>query len=297
MTTIPILLQPQYSGSNSTLAACLQVTRRDGVIERFTGADVPLVLTAIETPQSGVDLSGTYSPVQGLDVKSLVSSASLAVDNTEMAVLAGEQYAIAQELVLGLWDRASFVLFECNYLDPSDGVRVFKRGTIGDVRIGETQHVVEFRGNTQALQQTVAVALSKTCRNRFGRNDGVRSFCPIDLADWTDSVPVSAVTSRQVFTVTTARPTDWAGNGELIGTSGDNLGFRRKIKTQVLGVITLAEAMPFTVAVADTFDMVAGCRLRFAEDCRDKFDVALDFNGEPWATGQDVLTAPIPGAE
>lgn len=90
-------------------------------------------------------------------------------------------------------------------------------------------------------------------------------------------------------------PDDWSAMGQVRFLTGANTGYRRKVKSLASGVITLTEALPFMPEVGDELEHIAGCRLRFAEDCRDKFDVALSFNGEPNLTGIDQLTTPVSG--
>lgn len=295
--TIPVDLAAEYERPNATLAYFLQVTRRDGVIERYTSIDVPVPITA--TTPSGVVLDGTYTPVQGLDLKALVSSASLAVDNSEVSIIAGGNLVdeeFANEIITGRWDFASYVLFEANPLAPGDGVLVLKRGTTGEAQpsINSGVHTIEARSLKQALQQPLGVALSKTCRYRLGVNDGFRSRCPVDIADYTYTVTVTAVTSRQIFTVSGAPATeDHLGEGSLLGLTGDNDGEQQAIKSHTaLGLVTLKLPMPYTVQIGDTFEAKAGCRLRFTEDCRDKFAAQLDFGGEPDIVGLDHLTSP-----
>lgn len=57
------------------------------------------------------------------------------------------------------------------------------------------------------------------------------------------------------------------------------------------GVITLSLPMLLTVAVGNSFSIVAGCRKRLAEDCVAKFNNVLNFQGEPHLPGIDQLTA------
>lgn len=294
--SIPIALQPQYAAANSTLCICLYVRRSDGDLGLFTSADVPVLLSGITT-ESGVALDGSYTQVLGLDVKSIESSASLAVDNTELSILAGEGNPVPADIRAGLWERAEFVIFECNYLDTSQGVRVLKRGTLGNLQQARELITVEFRGLSQAYQQMIGIAMSKTCRNRFGVNDGRRSFCPVDLADYTETVEVTAAASRLVFTLDSAQPDDWSGNGIVTFLDGDNAGQRRKVKSFVGGVVTLTEAADAVPEVGAMVEHQAGCRLRMLEDCRDKFDSILDFNGEAYLTGIDHLTAPTEAPE
>lgn len=293
---IPALLLADYQAPGAPLCVCLHVTRADGEVLRLTSTSVPLTITG-ETTESGVILDGTYRPTNGLDIKSLVSTASLAVDNTELNVLPDPVNVLSLQVTSGVWDGATFVLFRCNYEAPDHGVDVLKRGTTGNVRANRQLFTLEFRGLSQAYQQMIGIAMSKTCRNRFGVNDGRRSFCPVDLADYTETVEVTAAASRLVFTLDSAQPDDWSGNGIVKFLDGDNAGQRRKVKSFVAGVVTLAEPADAPIEVGAMVEHQAGCRLREFEDCRDKYEVILWFNGEAKMTGIDHLTAPTEAPE
>lgn len=291
---IPALLQPQYETSNPTLCTCAHVTRQDGQIERYTSIDRAVTLTGITT-DSGVSLDGEYRPMRGLDLRNIEYSAELSVSNSEITLLVAEGADI--DVISGVFDRATVVLFDCNYLDTSQGVNVRMRGSLGNLSIGRNSITYELRGLRQAYQQMIGIAMSKTCRNRFGVNDGRRSFCPVDLADYTETVEVTAAASRLVFTLDSAQPDDWSGNGIVNFLDGDNAGQRRKVKSFVAGVVTLAEPADAPIEVGAMVEHQAGCRLRMLEDCRDKFDSILDFNGEAYLTGIDHLTAPTEAPE
>jgi len=56
----------------------------------------------------------------------------------------------------------------------------------------------------------------------------------------------------------------------------------------VPGQVTLALPMPYTIAVADTYSIAAGCDKSFTT-CRDRFDNVLNFRGEPYVPGVDKL--------
>ena len=74
--------------------------------------------------------------------------------------------------------------------------------------------------------------------------------------------------------------------------TGGNAGLQAKVKSHtVAGVITLMLPMPSDPVAGDTFDIIAGCRKRLHEDCRDKFDNVVNFQGEPHLPGVDYLTA------
>lgn len=297
MRTIPIFLSAEYAKSSQTTCVCLLITRKDGESVRFTSVDTSVVVgdSGGVTTDSGIVLDGIYAPVNGLDVKNLVSSSALSVDNTEGSLLADSSAADQEfvlEIITGKWDQASFVLFECNPLDGSEAF-VLKRGWTGEAQpsLNTGLHTLEFRSLKQALQQPIGKVVTKTCPYELGLDNGYTSHCPVVLADFTEACEVTVVTSRYVFTIDTAMPDDWSGDGFVEFLTGENAGYRYKVKTLVAGVVTLALPAHFAIEVGDTLDHVAGCRKRFEEDCKTKFDAALDFGGEPHVPGQDKITA------
>lgn len=297
MKTIPVALASQYDDEHiSTLCTCLKITRQDGTTFSVTSADINVVISGV-TLGSGDVLDGTYLAIHGLDVSAVVSSAGLAVDNLELSVIPEDgDESLELDLQTGKFDNARFVLFECNYLSPSDGVNVIKRGSTGEAQINRGVYTIEFRGLKQALQQLLGAVTSKTCRYRLGVNDTYRSRCPVVIATFTEAVSVTAVTSRYVFTINTVKPDDWSGEGLIRFLTGENAGYECHVKSLVAGVVTLKQPAPFTITVGDTAQHVAGCRKRFEEDCRDKFNVAIDFGGEPHLPGIDHITA-VPDAD
>ena len=56
--------------------------------------------------------------------------------------------------------------------------------------------------------------------------------------------------------------------------------------------ITLVSAPAGPFLAGDEFRAMAGCGKRVLEDCRDKFDNVVNFQGEPHRPGVDQLTAP-----
>jgi len=280
--SIPVLLQPQYSAEGSTLCTCLLVTRSDGEVRGFTTLDVPITVSSV-----------TYEP--GFDVSSLSSSATLGVDNLELTIIPDDTNVTEADLLTGLWNNATFYIFETNYLSPTDGLNGLKRGTTGEVRLGRNAYVLEFRGLTQFLQQPVGIVTQRTCRARFADYPTPipQALCRLNPMYWTLTGTVTSVTSRQVATDSgRSEASDWFTEGILEFTTGDNAGYSRKVKGFAAGQFTFSLPFPFDISIGDTYSAITGCRKRHDVDCRDKFDNILNFQGEPHLPGQDALTRP-----
>ena len=77
--------------------------------------------------------------------------------------------------------------------------------------------------------------------------------------------------------------------GKILWTSGANAGRSMDIKAYSPGLIVLQSAMPYPIAVGDTYTAVPGCGKRIIEDCAGRYNNALRFRGEPYRPGIDQL--------
>lgn len=288
MKTIPIALQAHYDSGGTTVAHALRITRTDGQVFGFTGHDVSQQIDGV-----------LYDASQGLDVSSIATSAGLAVDNLELTTLDDGSLFTRAEIFARVWQNAAFLIFRYNWASPADGVEYMMAGTIGEVRLMRGTITCELRGLQQYLQQPVGNVTSKTCRARFADapEPAGNNRCRLDAAAWTDGLHVTAVTSRRTFTVAAAsgslRAADWYAEGMITWSDGANVGLQAKVKAfSGAGVMELSTSQPYDIQVGDHLLALAGCRKRLQEDCRDRFDNVLNFQGEPHLPGVDALTSP-----
>ena len=289
MKNIAIALATHYASNATTIAQCLKVERRDGVILGLTSSD------------RAIKIGGQLYHA-GFGASDMVSSAGLNVDNLEVTIFPGESMLTVSELAAGLWDNAKFTIFECNYRSTADGINVLKRGTTGEAQLTETRWTIEFRGLKQALQQSLGAVTSKTCRYLLGSTSmATGGLCRVVLAPFTFACTVTAVTSRYAFTDSArTQAAEWFVEGTVTFLTGANAGFAQKVKVFAAGQFTTALPMPFAVSIGDTFTAVTGCQKRHARtsanlvgvsDCIDKFNNILNFGGEPHLPGVDGLIA------
>ncbi|ACC76157.1 DUF2163 domain-containing protein [Paraburkholderia phymatum] len=79
--------------------------------------------------------------------------------------------------------------------------------------------------------------------------------------------------------------------GLVTFTSGQNAGFSMEVKSFSPGVVTLAMALPYPLAVGDTYTIKAGCDKQFGT-CRDRYSNIVHFRGEPYIPGPDTILRP-----
>lgn len=277
--SIPAPLLAHYQAGATTLAWALRVERADGAVYGWTSADQDVTLSSV-----------LYRSAPGLDVQAFVSSAGLAVDNTEVTVLADDTVVTRADILAGRWNDAEYQLLRYNWASPSDGVEVRAVGHFGELQPRAGAYVAELRGLQQYLQQPVGSVSTKTCRARLGD-----ARCTVDTASatWTKTGTLTHVTSKQVFRDSArAEAADYFTEGILTFTSGVNSGLSGKVKAHAAdGTFTLSLPMVGAVVAGNTYSVVAGCRKRLAEDCAAKFANALNFQGEPHRPTIDELTS------
>lgn len=79
--------------------------------------------------------------------------------------------------------------------------------------------------------------------------------------------------------------------GTLKWLTGANAGYTMEVKQFAPGVVTLALPMEYAIAVGDTYTITAGCDKQFGT-CRDRYNNAVHFRGEPYIPGIDMVIRP-----
>ena len=273
---VPAGLLSNYQSDSPTVAWAIKITRTDDEVYGWTSADRDATIDAV-----------IYESAPGLSVASFASSAGLAVDNSELTVLADDTIITRADIIAGRWNNAAYLLFKYDWTDVSAGKEVISSGFLGELHPRSGAYVAELRALQQYLQQPVGAASTKTCRARLGD-----AMCMVDLGGWTETGTITSVTSKQVFTDSSrTEADDYFGEGILTWTAGLNTGLSQKVKTYASDTFTLSLPMIFDVQIGDTYSVIAGCRKRLDEDCAAKFSNELNFQGEPHRPTVDELTS------
>jgi hypothetical protein len=153
----------------------------------------------------------------------------------------------------------------------------------------DRMYEVTVAGTTAAAQPAYSTTVDTTTV------DGTATLTAREA--WTRAGTVATVTNNRLFTVTLteSRAIDgWFKDGTLTWETGNNAGLNMEVKewTQTGATIELFLAMPFDVQVGDAFSVYAGCDktpLLGVNGCKIKFDNLLNFRGEEWVPGNDIL--------
>ena len=289
-----------------TIALLIEIIRLDGVTRGFTDHD------------QDIDYSGlTYLASSGISPSEIEATASLSVDNLELA----GPYAIHglehDDLVAGKYDGATLVIRVCNYEHPATQVMTLARGILGPVILRDYGFSAEFRSLSQRLQQDRGQIYSPGCRANLG---DVR--CGVDLDNYTEHGVVIAVDGRTRFAVEMVSRSQPASNWEIAtstyfryglitwdkdlsetfshATSGDQLndslsmeiaGYEYGVWSGLSGdvpIFILAGSMPYSIEVGDKFRVAAGCD-KMITTCATRFGNGERFRGEPYVPEMDQV--------
>jgi len=274
MKTISNVLAAHIAGEVTTLATCWKLTRRDAVVLGFTEHDSDIV-------EGGI----TYKAASGFTPSAIQNTASLSVDNLDIEGMLDASSISEADILAGLYDFAEIEIFMVNYNDISMGKLKLRRGWLGEVTLAKQQFVVEVRGLTQRLSQTIGELFSPSCRAAFGD-----SRCTANVAGYTVTGAVTAVTSAQQFSDTSRNEAGGTYDfGKITFTSGANNGLSMEVKEFLSGgKITLVLPMPYSITAGSAYSLTRGCDKTLAS-CANLYNNVINFRGEPHVPGIDKM--------
>lgn len=270
-------LAAHLAGEATTLATLWRLTRRDGVVMGFTDHDVDLICDGI-----------THRAASGFTPTALATRADLSVDGLEIQGLLDADDITEEDLLAGVYDGATVDVMLVNHADPGMGTLYLRRGVIGEVQVTDVGFTAELRGMMEGFSRQVGQLYSPTCRASLGD-----SRCRVDLTAYTVEGAVSSAADRRSFTDSgRAEAAGHFMHGLLTWTGGANAGAAMEVKSfGAGGQFALFLPMRHDIAPGDGYRVSAGCDKTFAT-CRDRFDNAINFRGEPHVPGLDFVIEP-----
>lgn len=280
----------------TTLAAIWKVTRVDGTVMGFTTHDQDLVYGGV-----------TFAAATGLANSASESNSNFSVDNLEVTGFIDSSSITEEDIRAGLYDNAAVEHRLVNWADLTMGDDPVRIGYLGTVKLVNGLFTAEHRGLTQKLTTAMGSTYGPICRAELGSspaNDDGSSrpwYCNIDLDSYgqggtVSSSPdaVSLIPDSGLLMIGSATPTDaagqgWFDNGLVTFTSGILDGLSFEIKTW--DGTTLNMFLPFEnqPAPGDTFTITPGCdKTASATGCQ-KFNNIVNFRGEPFIPGMDLI--------
>jgi uncharacterized phage protein (TIGR02218 family) len=258
----------------TTLAFCWRVERRDGVCLGFTTHDRDLDIDHLAYRAAPGMLPSAISVSDGFEADTLDVSGALTSDAIS-----------ARDLELGRWDGATVSIFMVDWEQPDTEQVQLARGLLGDVSAQSGGFTAELRGPTALLDRPVVEQTSPDCRAELGDKR-----CRVDMAARVRVTRIVAVRDENRIEAAEASPEPNAhGYGRLRWISGGNSGLDSQVLASSGAVLTLREPPPFAAAVGDLIEISEGCDKQFTT-CRGRFANSVNFRGEPYLPGMDLLT-------
>ncbi|WEK02773.1 MAG: DUF2163 domain-containing protein [Candidatus Devosia phytovorans] len=286
MRTLEIGFAAHVAQSETTLATCWTLVRRDGVVLGFTDHDRVLSF-------GGTD----YTPVSGLDGSEVPGKLGMGVETSEVLGVISAEAITEEDILLGRYDGAMVETWRVNWADVSQRVQL-RVDVIGEIVREDGLFRAELRSGQQGLNVTHGRIYQGLCDATVG---DARCGLALDGPERQGFATVMAVedSHRVVVSGIGHFAENAFGFGSALWTDGKRAGLRDGVlqHQRVAG----GDALGFGVKVGDWVmpgDMLVvtvGCDRRF-ETCRTRFANAVNFRGFPHIPGSDyVLRHPRQG--
>jgi len=254
----------------TTLALCWRIERRDGVTIGLTAHDRDIAWDGLVHRAAPGMVPSAITRGAGLDPASMDVTGAL----TSAAISEAD-------LLAGRWDGARVAIFACDWTDPANQVALGE-GTIGAVETRGGVLTAELRGAMAALERPVVEETSPECRATLGEGR-----CRVAMAGRRRFAGVTAIDGN-VITLDAVEPLANAyGQGRLRWISGANSGLEDAILGSAGDWVTLRRPPRFDAP--GRVLLIEGCDRTLAT-CAGRFGNALNFRGEPYLPGIDLLT-------
>ena len=254
-----------------------RLERADGVALGFTSHDRDLLIEGFR-----------YRAVPGMVPSTIALGDSLEVDNVEIAGVLTSAAIAEADLDAGRWDGARLHISLVDWEQPEAEPLPLICGEFGEISRSGESFAVEMLGATSFLDEPVAPLTSPTCRAEFGDCQ-----CKLGLHRFQTEATVALASGDDIAIAGLGDAADYIF-GSLRFLDGPNCGRSHAIVGGQGNIVRLADPPAQPVAEGTRVMLTQGCNKNFAT-CRDRFANAVNFRGEPYLPGNDLLTR-YPGA-
>ena len=254
-----------------TVATFWRVYRRDGVMLGFTSHDRDLVFGGIR-----------HRAAPGMVPAAIRLTADLSEDSAEAQGALSHATIREQDLAAGLFDRAAIEIGAVDW-EALDHHIIFS-GTLGRIEDDRRGFTAELRSAKRQLEEDLVPRTSPTCRAVFcGPGCGL-SAVGVTTVRVLSSVDVEANT----VSFDGLNPTDFV-DGELRFLDGPQTGIAFGIVSADANGLTLDRQLAENTTPGIRTELREGCDHTLAT-CAGRFGNVVNFRGEPFLPGNDLLT-------
>lgn len=285
MKTASTALQAHFGQSCTTLAVLWKMTRADGLVMGFTTHDRDIVYNGV-----------TYAAATGMTNTASASGSDMSVDNLEVTAFLDSVNITEADILAGVYDNAAVEERIVNWSDMTMGDMLMRSGSVGNIKIINGVFTAELRGLTQKLSTRLGSTYGPICRAILGSltGDGKPGSeqwpCGISLSGFQQSGSVASSPDAKTI-VPSAGLTGASGyfnQGIINFTSGVLNGKSFEIKSWDGTTLKMYLPLPAQPAASDAFTITPGCN-HTTGDCINKFNNIINFKGEPFIPGNDLV--------
>lgn len=256
----------------TTLALCWRIERRDGIAIGLTAHDRDLVIDG-----------NRYRAAPGMTPSAIRRGDPARPDTMDVAGALTSGAITEADLLGGRWDGARVAVLAVDWTDPANRVALGD-GVLGAIETADGRFTAELRGSGAALDLPASETTAPECRAELGDRR-----CRMAMASRRRIARVTVVADDWLtFDTPPAVADGWTG-GRICWLDGANSGLEDGVAASDGAAVRIAGVPRYTVAVGDRGIVIEGCDKSLAT-CAERFGNAVNFRGEPFLPGIDLLT-------
>lgn len=261
-----------FSQPLETVAIWWRLERRDGVTLGFTSHDRDLAFDGL-----------VHRTAPGMVPSAIRRTADFEADSAEVAGALSHDSIREADLAAGRFDGGSIAVGLVDW-ETQERVTLYA-GTIGSVGHEGSGFSAELRSVKELLARQIVPRTAPTCRAEF-----CAQGCTLSAAVFTHQASLAQISSDGLSILISGGPA--AANlafGMLRWIDGPEAGLTRRIEAIDGDWLMLDRMVAEGVAPGTRIELREGCD-HTLETCATRFGNAVNFQGEPFLPGNDLLT-------
>lgn len=260
-----------FSQPLETVATWWRIERRDGISLGFTSHDRDIVFAGLR-----------HRTAPGMVPSAVRKSATLDLDSAEISGALSHDAISEHDLVAGRFDGAGITMGLVDW-ETLEFEKLFA-GTIGSVGCEGAQFSAELASLKQRLMREILPRTSPTCRAEF-----CGEGCTLSVARYTHEATLVELGSDRLWVKPSCPVSSDFRFGWLRPIDGPDAGTLIRIRTTEEDWLILERPLAFQTQIGVRVSLKEGCDHTLST-CAQRFDNALNFQGEPFMPGNDLLT-------
>lgn len=255
-----------------TVAIWWRLERRDGVTLGFTSHDRDLAFDGL-----------LHRTAPGMVPSAIRRTADFEADSAEVAGALSHDSIREADLAAGRFDGGSIAMGLVDW-ETLERMTLYA-GTIGTVGHEGAGFSAELRSVKDLLARQIVPRTAPTCRAEF-----CAEGCTLSASAYTHQATLAAISAdRSAVRVSGGPAAGLLAFGTLRWIDGPEAGLVRRIEAVDGTWLMLDRTTPEAVEIGTRIELREGCDHTLAT-CATRFGNAVNFQGEPFLPGNDLLT-------